>query len=134
MVERQGRVAVSVVPDAKKASIMPVVKERVLPRSTVYTDELASYGGLGREGYEHRRIYHWQKVYVMGDVSTNTVEGFFGLLKNGIRGVYHSVSKRHLQSYLDEYAWRYNHRDDSRPMFWSILDRVRKDRLALDAS
>jgi transposase len=121
---------VSVVPDAKKASVMPVVKQRVLPKSTVYTDELASYGSLGREGYEHRRIYHWQKVYVMGDVSTNTVEGFFGLLKNGIRGVYHSVSKKHLQSYLDEYAWRYNHRHDSRPMFWAILDRVRKDALA----
>jgi hypothetical protein len=55
----------------------------------------------------------------------------FRLLKNGIRGVYHSVSKRHLQSYLDEYAWRYNHRADTRPMFWTILDRVRPDRLAV---
>ena len=69
-------------------------------------------------------------VYVDGDVHTNTIEGFFGLLKNGIRGTYHSVSRKHLQSYLDEFAWRYNHRHDPRPMFWTILDAVRRDHLA----
>ena len=58
---------------------------------------------------------------------TNTIEGFFGrCTKNGIRGTYHSVRTRYLQSYLNEYAWRYNHRDDERPMFWTILDEVRK--------
>jgi hypothetical protein len=51
-------------------------------------------------------------------------EGFFGLLKNGIRGVYHAVSREYLQNYLDEYAFRYNQRDQARPMFWAILDRV----------
>lgn len=61
-----------------------------------------------------------------GSVHTNTIEGLFGLLKNGIRGVYHSVSREYLQSYLDEYAWRYNHRHDARPMFWTILDGIRK--------
>ena len=61
-----------------------------------------------------------------GDVHANSIEGFFGLLKPGIRGVYHSVSKTHLQSYLDEYALRYKRRNDSTPMFWAILDRVQK--------
>jgi ISXO2 transposase-like protein len=55
------------------------------------------------------------------------------LLKTGIRGVYHSVSKQHLQSYLDEYAFRYNRRDEATPMFWAILDRVQK-RPALPAA
>ncbi len=53
-------------------------------------------------------------------------------MKNGIRGVYHSVSAKYLQSYLDEYAFRYNQRDSATPMFWTILARVQKE--ALDAS
>jgi len=58
------------------------------------------------------------------------VRGDFGLLKNGIRGVYHAVSCQHLQSSLDEYSWRYNHRRDSRAMFWTILDQVTKTSVA----
>ena len=73
-------------------------------------------------------IKHLAHVYVDGDTHTQTIEGFFGLFKNGVRGVYHAVSTAYLQDYLNEYAWRYNHRDDSRPMLWSILDQVRKDR------
>jgi transposase len=126
MVERGGRVLMRVVPDAKTLTLLPVVKQHVLPRSMVYTDEWHAYKTLSESGYEHRRIYHKSKVYVMGDVHTNTIEGFFGLVKNGIRGVYHSVSRKHLQGYLDEYAFRYNRRHDSVPMFWAILDRVRK--------
>lgn len=83
----------------------------MLPKSTVYTDELNVYTGISRKRYDHKRIYHSAKVYVAGDVHTNTIEGFFSLMKRGIGGVYHSVSTKHLQSYLSEYAWRYNHRD-----------------------
>lgn len=130
MVERGGKVVARVVPDPSELTLMPIVKAHVLPYSTIYTDEYWAYKRLGKERYAHKRIYHSQKVYVMGDVHTNTVEGFFGLVKNGIRGVYHSVSKKYLQQYLDEYAFRYNRRDSEQPMFWAILDRVRKDRLA----
>lgn len=110
---------------------MPHIREHVLPASMVYTDELHSYSGLGRQGFTHRRIPHHKKIYVQGDVTTNTIEGFFGLLKNGIRGVYHSVSTAYLQSYLDEYAFRYNRRGGATPLFWAILDQVQKDRLAV---
>ena len=75
-------------------------------------------------GYQHHRIYHSAKVYVMGRVHTNTIEGFWGLVKNGIRGVYHQVSAKYLQNYLNEYAFRYNHRNDERPMFLSLLNQV----------
>jgi hypothetical protein len=85
--------------------------ERVLPKSTVYTDELPVYTGILRSRYDHKRIHHSQRIYVAGDVHTNTVEGFFSLVKRGIGGVYHAVSTKHLQSYLSEYAWRYNHRN-----------------------
>jgi hypothetical protein len=61
---------------------------------------------------------------VDGDVHTQTIEGFFSLVKNGIHGVYHSVSARWLQGYLNEYAWRYNNRDDRATMFEPLLVRA----------
>ena len=59
-----------------------------------------------------------------GDVHTNTIEGFWSLLKGGIAGVYKAVGKQHLQHYVDEYAFRYNHRKDERPMFLTVLEQV----------
>ncbi len=75
-------------------------------------------------GYTHQRINHLQRIYFEGDVHTNTIEGFFSLLKRGISGVYHSVSAKYLQRYLDEYAFRYNHRNDAPHLFKTMLRRV----------
>ena len=80
----------------------------------------------GRKGYLHKRIRHASKVYVIGKVHTNTIEGFWSLVKRGIGGVYHSVSDKYLQSYLDEYSFRYNHRKDAAPMFTTVLSQVQK--------
>ncbi|MEZ4553117.1 MAG: IS1595 family transposase [Dehalococcoidia bacterium] len=124
IVERGGRVRAVTVPNVRKATLMPHIEKRVLPRSTVFTDELKSYDGLDGKGYTHHRIRHSEGVYVSGDVSTNTIEGFWSLTKNGIRGVYHSVSARHLQGYLNEYAWRYSHRGDERAQFETLLLRA----------
>ena len=63
----------------------------------------------------------------MGDVHTNTIEGFWSLIKRGISGVYHSVGHHYLQSYLNEYSFRYNRRFDVQPMFTRFLKQVRKD-------
>jgi transposase len=66
---------------------------------------------------------------VSGDVHTNTIEGFWATVKRGIGGTYHSVSTKHLQSYLDEYAFRYNNRDATgRGMFDAFLGRIEKRR------
>jgi transposase len=76
----------------------------------VYTDEWRPYDRLEGMGYQHSRVNHSQKVYVAGDVHTNTIEGFWSL-----------------QSYLDEYAFRYNHREaGGRGMFDAFLSRVQK--------
>jgi transposase-like protein len=104
------------------------IEQRVLPASTIYTDEWQAYWNVGNRGYTHRRIYHASKVYVSGDVHTNTIEGFFSLVKNGLRGVYHSVSKKHLQGYLNEYAWRYNHRAGDHSQFELLLSRAASGR------
>jgi transposase len=78
----------------------------------IFTDMHPSYQRTGKT-YEHYRVNHSAGVYVDGDVHTQTIEGFWSLVKSGIRGTYHSVSAKWLQSYLDEYAWRYNHREHS---------------------
>jgi transposase-like protein len=126
MVERGGRVIARVTPDAKAKTIMPIICEKVLPESTVYTDEFPIYDKLSEHanGYVHRRIQHTQNVYVMGDCHTNTIEGFWSLVKRGIGGVYHSVSAKYLQTYLNEYSFRYNRRFSDTPMFTSLLERV----------
>jgi transposase len=111
MVERGGRVIVRHVPDAKADTLMPLMATHVLPASMVFTDEHASYRRVEGMGYAHYRIKHSAGVYVDGDIHTQGIEGFWSTVKSGIRGTYHSVSAKWLQSYLDEYAWRYNHRE-----------------------
>ena len=128
MVERggKGRVMAFVTPDVKAATLFPIIEEKILPSSTVYSDEYSVYDRLATpaNGYDHRRIKHAQKIYVMGDVHTQTIEGFWSLVKRGIGGVYHSVSKKYLQTYLNEYSFRYNRRDQGNLIFSAILERV----------
>ena len=75
-------------------------------------------------GYRHRRINHSEGVYVIGNIHTNTIEGFWSLVKRGIGGTHHAVSAKFLQEYLNEYSFRYNRRDEPTPMFKLILERV----------
>lgn len=134
--ERKGRVVARVTRDTKKETLQGIVREYVLPKSTVYTDEYQSYGNLGlvedgkgkNMGYRHSRINHSEGVYVISSfgesIHTNTIEGFWSLIKRGIGGSHHAVSAKFLQSYLDEYAFRYNRRDVPEPMFKLILRQV----------
>lgn len=129
IVQRRGRVIAKTIPDVSSKTLLNVVKEHVFPSSTIFTDELPSYNHIDEikgGAYKHRRIHHSSRVYVQGDVHTNTIEGFWSLLKRGIGGVYHSVSQKYLQSYLDEYSFRYNHRGDQQPMFTSFLCQISK--------
>jgi len=75
---RSGRIVAKHVPDARAASLMPHVSERVLPASTVYTDEMHSYKRLEGMGYQHDRVRHSEKIYVMGDVHVNNGRGILG--------------------------------------------------------
>lgn len=123
-VQRGGKVRAVTAKGVSQHTLVPFVKERVLSSATVYTDELGGYLPLSKNGYQHKRIHHTSKIYVMGDIHTNTIEGFWSLLKRGIDGVYHSVSEKYLQTYLNEYAFRYNHRKDDQPMFRVFMTQV----------
>jgi len=127
-VERQGRVVARVVSDTTARIVLPHVRERIMPHSVIFTDEARIYRNLPRLGYDHQRVYHTAGIYVEGDAHTNTIEGFWSLTKNGIRGVYHNVSTKHLQSYLNEYSFRFNRRKSlgKRNMFDAFVSRIEK--------
>jgi len=96
--------------------------EFVLPGSMVFTDDWAGYDPLSRDGrYRHRRIRHSAKIYVSGETHTQTIEGFFGHFKTDVRGTHHSISTRWLPGYLNEWVWKWNHRDDDHAMFRTLL-------------
>lgn len=127
VVERKGRVIALATDSIGGSTMLGLVKKHVLPESMIFTDEFAGYDGIKGirgAGYQHRRIKHSAGVYVKGNVHTNTIEGFWSLVKRGIGGVYHQVSQKYLQSYLDEYSFRYNRRDQGNLLFTSILKRV----------
>ena len=125
LIERHGRVVALTVPNVTAKTLCSTVREYVLPQSTVFTDTFPSYNTVSKgRRYTHHRINHSENVYVMGNIHTNTIEGFWSLIKRGIGGVYHSVSKKYLQTYLDEYSFRYNRRNSGQPMFISLLEQV----------
>ena len=121
MTQRDGGVVAKVVPDASARSLLPEIEHHVEPGTQVYTDEWRGYASLQKLGYPHRQVRHEHFEYVRVPVFTSTVEGFFGNVKNGIAGNYHGVSRKWLQGYLNEYAWRLNHRDDARADFETLL-------------
>jgi transposase len=126
IVERKGRVLAMTSENATRANLLSIARERILPASTVFTDQWTGYYGLEQQGYFHKRINHAEKVYVSGNIHTQTIDGFWSLVKRGIAGVYHNVGKNYLQTYLNEYSFRYNRRFDVQPMFLSFMNQIEK--------
>jgi transposase len=127
-----GKVVAKAVRDVSADSLMGLVKKHVVPGSMIYTDEYSGYRSIPHlwnkknqnYGFRHRTIKHSTGVYVRGDIHTNTVEGVWSLIKRGISGVYHSVSPAYLQTYLNEYTFRYNRRHNGNLQFKSVLERA----------
>jgi transposase-like protein len=105
--ERGGKIVTKVVPNRKKKALQAEVREHVLAGSALFTDALKSYEGLSE--FQHEVVDHAVE-YVRGEVHTNGCENFWSLLKRTLGGTYVSVEPFHLFRYLDEQAFRYNHR------------------------
>jgi transposase-like protein len=111
MVERNGRVKTQVVADVTGATLKGAIREVADNQSRIMTDENRAYSGIGAEfAGGHKFVTHSAMQYVNGDAHTNTIEGVFSLIKRGMYGIYHNVSKRHLHRYLAEYDFRWNNR------------------------
>ncbi len=125
MVERKGRARAKVVPNVQAMTLVPEIETNIKKGTRVITDDLVSCNKLGSLGYEHHTVPHSKKRYIVGkDIHTNAVEGFWSQLKRSIDGSYHHVTPRYLQLYVDEYGFRYTHRNDEQNMFITMLERV----------
>ena len=120
IVNRKGRLICKKIANVKANTLIPLIEENVTPEAIIYTDEFPSYQKLSKLGYKHEFINHIKKTYVINDVHINSIEGFRSIFKRGINDVYHSVSKKHLQKYINEYVFRYNNRNNVDSMFYSM--------------
>ena len=121
MLERDGDVMTKVVPNVRKRTLQPIIAENVEPYSTVHTDELKSYSGLSKAGYEHETVNHSAGEYVRDDCHVNGLEGFWARLKLSIRGTHIQVSAKHLQKYVKEFEYRYNRRKRPASIFGDLV-------------
>lgn len=111
VVERQGEVRAKVTDRASATTALPFLRSNVEENSAIITDESSIYYRLKRE-YGHESVNHSKKEYVRGIVHTNTIEGFWGQMKRSMDGTYHSVSRKYLQLYVNEFVFRYNLRGE----------------------
>jgi transposase-like protein len=97
--------------DKGGAQIQSIVLGNLSREARLMTDEHTMYKKIGREFAEHSAVHHYNKEYVRGDVTTNTIEGAFSIFKRGMRGVYQHCAEKHLHRYLAEFEFRYSHRE-----------------------
>jgi transposase-like protein len=120
MVERNGKLNAKTVANVQSATLTKEIVANVKESASLYTDEWLGYKGVSRI-YDHSIVKHNKGQYVNGRIHTNTIEGFWSLLKRGIFGIYHFTSKKHLQMYVDEFVFRYNTRDTTEAMRFNLL-------------
>lgn len=132
--ERGGSLRFFHAEDAKSGTLAKYIKENVSDDvDVIVTDEFAAYpfamdrAGVSRE--KHKTIEHRNRVYVRGDIHTNTVESAFSLLKRGIMGTWHKISAKHLAAYLDEMTWRFDNRKNPFLFRDTLLRLIRSDNL-----
>jgi transposase-like protein len=105
-----GRAKSMVVDDLKIATLLPILKANIAAEATIHTDEAMQYDNLNKHFAAHASVNHGAEEYVRGDVTTNTVEGYFSIFKRGMKGVYQHCGKKHLHRYAAEFAFRYSNR------------------------
>ena len=110
MIQRSGKLVAMTVENTKADTLMPIIKQFVAQNTVIYTDESKSYNRLSNENYSHGFVRHNDNEFVVDDIYTNTSEGFWSHFKKMVFGTYHFVSKKHLQSYIDEEVYRWNTR------------------------
>lgn len=110
LIERGGRLRSFQVPAVNQATLRPILKQQIAASATIYTDAASHYRSLKKDFAKHESVDHEIGEYVRGDVHTNTLEGYFSILKRGIGGIYQNVSAKHLKRYVCEFDFRYNYR------------------------
>jgi len=108
MRERGGRTVAMTIESTDKKTIQAAIHRHVEAGSTLHTDESGAYAGINSAGFTHETVNHRAREYVRDDVTTNGMESVFAVMKRGLIGVYHHASPKHLDRYVDEFAFRLN--------------------------
>jgi transposase-like protein len=111
LVERNGRSVSHPVDNVTGDTLKSAIRETVDKKSVIVTDEWKSYRGIGKDfDGGHLVVNHGEGIYAVGIVNTNTAESYFAILKRGVHGTFHHISKKHLFRYCDEFSFRWNYR------------------------
>jgi transposase-like protein len=110
LVEREGHARSHHIANVTGKTLRPILLKNVDRKSALMTDTAGGYLHVGKKFARHEMVNHGKDEYVRGDAYSNTVEGYFSILKRGVTGIYHHVSEQHLHRYLAEFDFRYNHR------------------------
>ena len=120
LVDRGGKVRSFHIPRADKATVAKIVLDNISHESRLHTDESRLYWGAGSVFAQHEAVNHSRYEYARGDVTTNSVEGYFSVFKRGMKGVYQHCSEKHLHRYVNEFTFRLNDGDVKR----HTMDRI----------
>jgi transposase-like protein len=124
--ERGGRVHLQRISNAKAATLKPILQEKVSPNAKqIITDSAVAYT-FALPAEKHKEVSHKAELEEFGELSAKTIEGAFSLFKRGVIGSYHHLSEDHLDSYLQEFSWRYNRRGMQPFMFQTLLSELTK--------
>lgn len=123
MVERKGRIIAKPVLSTGARVLTKEIEQHIDPTAHIVTDELTSYKNLYKRGFNHSIVRH-KDTYVVGDLYTNTIEGFWSQFKRSVKGTYHAISPKYLSSYIDEFSYRYSNRFS--PVFPLLISKAVK--------
>lgn len=123
-IQRNGGIIAEVIERSTRDEMEPIILKHIDYDTEVITDTARVFENLSEIFLAHHMVDHSKKEYVRGNIYTNTVEGFFSQLKRTIRGTHIHVSRKHLQKYVDEVAFRYMHKHRQDTMFEDVLQRI----------
>jgi len=129
-IQRGGEIRLEKVEKCDRVTLHGFIKKHTAPDTeAIYTDDWPAYKGIGDHDTKHESVNHSAEEWVRGDIHTNTIENVFSLFKRSVVGSYHKVSKKHLDSYLDELEWRFNNRNNPYLFRDTLLKLIKSDNL-----
>ena len=112
LLKRKGNVYTNIIPDAKKDTVMPIIRRVVKSGADIFTDGWRSYDALAVYGYNHKKVHHERNEFVRGkDIHVNGIESFWSYAKRRLNK-FNGIPKKLFSAYLLETEWRFNHRND----------------------
>lgn len=134
LLSRQGKVSTKVVDQTNGKTLKPIIRDRVDRKSIIVSDGFGAYYGLEKEYTDHKVVNHHLDEYVKGQYHTNNIEGFWSLVKRGIVGQYHKITKKYLQNYLDEFSFKYNFKGVKNIFDLLLYNAITTNKIKLTAS